>query len=239
MGRELQIWLLVFCMFVPQAYSDRLILKQKEGGNEVEVLEEREDSFIIKVPKDEIVIIKRERPSEIELWKQKKILWEDSGDYITIYLPKERVVLPQGYRQDEYDSARALREALSSAGQEGRPEEISSFKVVGNISGRIVNRGNPVAGAKIKIVNVSYQEGALARIFAPQDIKPENLVFETQSDQDGNFRFKSVPIGEYDVYWSPAGSDGWYRKLSPKPDITLRPGETVNYPDIEIEKWGF
>lgn len=229
-------WFLVFGFsFAMEGFCDTLRLKESEEGSEVEILEEREDSFIIKVPKEEIEVIKKKRPTEIELWREKKILWEDTGDYIAIYLPKEKVILPEEYTGEEYDAAGVLQEeGLKSAGVKGIPSEIASFKGTGKVVGRILKQGQPLKGSRVKIVYVSQQLGALSRLFGPKDISPEELVFEATTDEDGRYGFTNVPIGEYDIYWSAPGTESWYRRLSEKPDITVRPGETVGYQDIEI-----
>lgn len=228
-----------FIMLLPQlGFCDILRLREiPEGseGNEVEILEEREDSFIIKVPKDEIEMIKRKRPTEIKAWQEKRILWEDSGDYITLYLPKEKVVLPEDYTGEEFDSAKVLGEKLESTGVEGRPPEAIFWKGTGRIMGRIVKQGQGLAGVKLKVVNVSYQQDLVSRLLGPKDMRPEDLVLETVSNETGDYEFRSVPIGEYDIYWSAPDSESWYRRLSEKADITVRPGETVKYPNIEVK----
>lgn len=231
-----RLLLLFFILFSARdAFCDRLVLKETEDGNEIEILEEKRDSFIIKVPKSEIKKVKRERPTDIKLWKAQRIIWEDSGDYIAVYLPKEKIVLPEGYTGEEYDSAQVfIEEGLSAAGAEGRPSGMSFFGATGRVTGRVARHDEGISGVNLKIVNVSYQENLVSRLFGPKGSKPEDLVFETESDESGRFEFKSVPIGEYDLYWKLAGSNSWYRRLSERPDITIRPGETTEYPEIKI-----
>lgn len=229
---------LAFILLLPHVvFCDILRLKEiPEGkeGSEVEILEEKDDSFIIKIPKNEIKVIKRERPTEMKFWQEKRILWEDTGDYITLYLPKEKIVLPKDYTGDEYDSAKALKEKLGGSAAEGRPQEAAFWKGAGKIVGRIVKAGQPLLGAKVKIVNVSSSGDMLAKIFGPKDTKSQDLVFEVATDEFGRYEFTNIPIGEYDIYWALPGSESWYRRLSEKPNITVRPGETVEYQDIEI-----
>lgn len=230
----LGIWLF-FIFLAKAAYCDTLTLKESEEGNEVEILEEKRDSFIIRVPKSEIKKIRRKRPSDVKLWKEKRILWEDTEDYVVMYLPKERIVLPEGYEGDEYDSAKILiEEGLSSAATEGRPSGMFSG-AKGRVTGQVVKYGEGISGVKLKIVNVSYQENLVSRLFGPEASKPEDLVLETETDEFGRFEFKTVPIGEYDIYWRLPGSNAWYRQLSEKPSITVRPGEIIEYPDIKIK----
>lgn len=231
-------WILIFTfLFVKPGFGDILRLREiPEGkdGNEVEILEEREDSFIIKVPKEEIESIQRKRPTEIKAWREKRILWEDTADYITIYLPKEKIVLPENYTGQEYDSAQALKKELGSTGAEGRPEIAAFWKGTGKVTGKAIKGGRPLAGVRLKLVNVSPAD-TLSRIFGPDEKRPQDFVLEAVTNEIGQYAFNSVPLGEYDIYWALSGTESWYRRLSEKPDITVRPAETVQYPDIEIK----
>lgn len=235
------VLLFLTSMISSEGFCDILRLKEiPEGadGHSVEILEEREESFVVKIPKEEIEVIKRKRPTEIELWKEKMVLWEDMGDYVAIYLPKEKIVLPEDYKGDEYDSAKALKNQLKQAGQEGRPPQKGLIGLTGSIAGRILKKGKPLAGAKVKIVNVSAQAGRLlSRLLSPGEDTSE-FIFETQTDESGVYRFRDIPIGDYDIYWSIPESDSWYRRLSEKPDITVRPGQNVKYRDIDVSPSG-
>lgn len=231
----LALWVLL--LLLPKGFCDILHLREvPEGseGNEVEVLEEKEDSFIIKVPKEEIESIQRKRPTEIKAWREKRILWEDTADYITIYLPKEKIVLPEEYQGDEFDSSKVFQESLRHSAGEGRPEAAVFWKGSGRIIGMVFKGGRPQSGVRLKIVNVSPRD-ALSRILGPDENRPEDFVLEAETDEFGRYAFDAVPLGEYDIYWSAHGTESWYRRLSEKADITVRPAETVKYPDIEIK----
>lgn len=238
-NQKSNICILIFIfLFIKQGFCDILRLKEiPEGseGNEVDILEEKDDSFIIKIPKDEIEVIKRKRPTDIKAWREKRIFWEDTGDYLTIYLPKEKIILPEDYTGDEYDSAKVLKDKLTGMAQEARPPEAVFWRGTGKIVGRILKAGQPVSVAKVKIVNVPSPVDAFTRVLTPTDKQPQELVFEATTDESGQFVFSNIPLGEYDIYWSLPGTDSWYRRLSEKPDIAIRPGETVRYPDIEIK----
>lgn len=228
------IWCLALWSFPQEGFCDWLRLKNPEKGSEIEIIEEHKDSFVVKIPKEEIELITRKRPTQMKLWSEKKILWEDTGDYITLYLPKEKIVSPDNYKGSDYDSATALKQELRHTGAEGRPAEISFYKGAGRVLGRILKRGQPLEKVKVKIVSIPSQTNAFARMFTStkEDKSPE-LVLEATSDEKGYFEFRKVPLGEYDLYWSIPGK-GWYRKLSEKPDVIVKPGETLRYPDIKI-----
>ncbi|MGR3304335.1 MAG: carboxypeptidase-like regulatory domain-containing protein [Candidatus Scalindua sp.] len=215
--------------------ADLLKLNESENGSEVEILEEHEDSFVIKIPKEEIKVIKRKRPTEAKLWKQKRILWEDTEDYLMIYLPKERIVLPEDYTGNEYDSASALGKQLTLTGAEGRPEGITFMRGTGRVVGKILKGGQPFKGAKIKIVSINSQTNKILSILGGKNKRDQEVILETTTDEFGQFVFSDIPLGDYDIYWSVSGEDGWYRRLSEKPDITVTPGAIVSYPDIELK----
>lgn len=215
--------------------ADLLKLKEGEEGSEVEIIEERSDSFIVRIPKEEIKIIKRKRPTDLTLWKEKRIFWEDTGDYLTIYLPKAKIVMPEDYIGNEYDSAKVLGQELVYTGKEGRPESVAIFKGTGRVVGRILKSGQPFPDAKIKIASVPSQTNTLLSMFSSSEKQSQELVFETTTDELGQFEFMNVPLGIYDLYWSASESGGWYRRLSEKPDITVKSGATVTYPDIKIK----
>ena len=228
----------LFTFFSNGGFCDTLLLRKiPEGkdGNEVEILEEKEDSFTVKIPKEEIEMIKRKRPTEMKLWQEKKILWEDNGDYLTIYLPKEKIVAPQGTAGDVAGATQVLKNQLPYAGGQGSPSEAAFWKGAGRVTGRILKGGLPLAGVKLKISYVSSPAGELSRIFGPggEKSKPGNFVFETVNNELGRYEFKNVPLGEYDIYWLVPGAQSWYRRLSEKPDIAVRPGEILEFKDID------
>lgn len=232
--------LLVF-LIIPELFADKLFLIQKEDGNNVEVLEEGEDAFIVKIPKDEIESVKGEDYSQVKLWREKKILWEDQGDYITVFLPKSRIVSPgetnkKGGTYYGISQTNAFKKALSSTGAVSTYDSGSiPSQVKGNIVGRIFNGEDPAWGCKVKVVFIRGQSDILTKLFSGAAVSADGqMVFETHTDKDGVYEFSGVPVGAYDIYWSPRGGDSWIRKLSEKPAITVLPRKTVQYEDINL-----
>ncbi|MCQ9206890.1 MAG: carboxypeptidase-like regulatory domain-containing protein [Omnitrophica bacterium] len=226
-------------MYTPNIFSDVIFLKQKEKGNNVEILEEGVDTFIVKIPKSEIESIKGEDYSNVKLWKEKKILWEDQGDYVTIFLPKQRIVAPDEGEQKEgmyYGKTRvdALKDALSSTGAEATLGESVPSGNKGYLVGRIFNGTSPAVGCKVKIVYIKGQMGVFSKLFGADASEESELAFESKTDENGTYEFNGVPVGSYDLYWLPSGRDAWLRKLSEKPSITVLPGKTIQYEDINL-----
>lgn len=227
-----------------ELFADKLFLKRKEEGNNVKILGEGVNSFTVEVPKDEIELIKGEDYNQVTLWREKRILWEDQGDYITIFLPKGRIVAPEELKQKEgayYGKGQvdAFKEALASAGAEptynvGTGEALPVYGK-GNIHGRIFDGDNPAKDCKVKIVYIKGQSDILTKLFSGSAVSEDGqMVFETKVDKDGIYEFNGVPVGSYDLYWLPSSDGAWKRKLSEKPSVTVLPGKTVQYEDINL-----
>lgn len=211
-------------------FASKIFLKENEDGNAAEILEEGPDFFIIKIPKEEIEKIKEEKEeyTQIKMWKEKKILWEDQGDYITIFLPKERIVAPEEEGQNEdgayygRGNVDALKEALSSTGAKSTiGAGLLPYHGKGNVIGRIFDGEDPEEGCKVKLVYIKGQEG--------------EIFFETETDKEGAYEFIGVPGGSYDLYWLPHWGSAWIRKLSEKPSLAVIPGRTVQFEDIYLK----
>lgn len=230
--RFILIFAAVFLTISSVTFADRIILKEKAEGNEVEIIEEKPDAFIVKIPKQEIEKLVRNAPTEIELWKEKKILWEDMGDYIAIHLPKERII-KKGEKEGEfhYETVESFQEGLKVVGG----DKVSSvYKSKGGIRGRILKRGRPFEGCSVKLRYVRNSASLLPHIDFDAD-KKEEIIFEAVTDKDGYYEFNDLTPGNYDIFWKLSGGSNWIRRLSEKPDITVLPGETTVYKDIEVK----
>ena len=215
--------------------ADRLRLVEREGGSEVEVIEERPDAFVLKIPKSEVALIKRETPTEIKLWKEKKILWEDQGDYLVISLPKERIAPPAETAAEEtsgYVPAASLKEGLTETGTKGQ----ASGVLTGNVTGRVLHDGHPLTGCRVRLSPIQGPATELTRLlggkFSPQG--PGQKVVETTTNTNGVYLFEDVPIGDYDISWLPLGATHWLGWLSDKPDVTVKAEEVTQQGDIDL-----
>ena len=216
--------------------ADRLRLVGREGGAEVEVIEEREDAFIVKIPKGEVELVKRETPTEIKLWKEKKILWEDQGDYLVISLPKERIAPPPATAAGEtpaYAPAASLAEGLTATGAKGQASALGVL--AGNVAGRVLREGRPVGGCRVKLSAIRGPAAELTRLLGGKAAPgPSPTTVEVTTHNDGTYLFEDVPIGDYDISWLPSGSTHWLGWLSDKPDVTVKAGEITQQDDVEI-----
>jgi len=219
----------------PVVFADTLRLKANEQGAEVEVLEERPEAFIVKIPKSEVELIKRQTPTELKLWKEKRILWEDQGDYLVISLPKDRIAPPPITAEDSlgYTTATTLEEGLSATGAKGQPSGIGVL--TGNVTGRALHGGRPLAGCRVRLSAIRGPALELTRLLggkASQD--PGGNAIETTTGTHGVYLFEDVPIGDYDISWLLPDSTHWLGWLSDKPDVTVRSGEITQQGDIDL-----
>lgn len=218
--------------------ADRLRLAEREGGSEVEVLEEREDAFIVKIPKSEVSLIKRETPTEVKLWKEKKILWEDQGDYLVISLPKERIAPPPAATaggSPEYATAASLETGLAGTGEKGHGSVLGIL--AGEVRGQVLRDGRPLAGCRVRLSAIQGPASELTRLLgSKQANQPHSIGVETTTAGDGAYRFEDMPIGDYDIAFLPPDSTHWLGWLSDKPDVTVQAGEITQQGDIDIER---
>jgi hypothetical protein len=216
--------------------ADRLRLAERDGGAEVEVLEERPDAFIVKIPKDEVALIKRETQTEVKLWKEKKILWEDQGDYLVISLPKERIAPPPTTTAEgtaDYAPAASLAEGLAVTGVKGQHSAIGIL--TGNVTGRVLQHGRPLPGCRVKISAIQGAATELTQLLGAKTSQGAGRnVVETATGSNGVYLFENVPIGNYDISWLPAGFTHWLGWLSDKPDVTVRASEITPQGDMDL-----
>ena len=216
--------------------ADRLRLVGREEGNAVEILEERSDAFIVKIPKGEVELIKRETPTEIKLWKEKKILWEDQGDYLVLSLPKERIAPPPTATAEGtlgYTPAASLEEGLAVTGVKGQRSAVGIL--TGDVTGRVLQHGRPLVGCRVKLSAIQGAATELTRLLGAKTSQgSDQNVVETTTGSDGVYLFEDVPIGDYDISWLPQDSTHWLSWLSDKPDVTVKAGEITQQGDMDL-----
>lgn len=229
MVKKTVVLLLAYCMIIvgtAVSYADKLKLKERAGGNEVEIIEETTNDFTVRVPKDEIESIQRKEATEIEIWKQKRILWEDRGDYLVLSIPKERV--------STKEQTETLESALDAAGVSKRKASDSS-EGTSRIVGRVIKGGKPLSSCIVKIVMIQESSWGLGNLLGNKKKKTEENLFTTITDETGKYEFHNIPRGYYDIYWKVSSKSNWIRQLSDKPNIFMESGQTVEYPDIILK----
>jgi len=219
------------------SHADRLRLVNREEGSEVEVIEERPDAFVLKIPKSEVAQIKRETPTEIKFWKEKKILWEDQGDYVVISLPKERIAPPPETAAEAtsgYTPAGSLVEGLTATGTKGQTS--TPGMLTGNVTGRVLHHSRPLPGCRVRLSPIQGPATELSRLLGGKSTPkgPGSKPVETTTTVSGVYLFEEVPIGDYDISWLSPGATHWVGWLSEKPGVTVKAGEITQQSDVDL-----
>ncbi len=187
------------------AHADKIYLQNNSQGSAGQVMEEYPDSIVIKFPKSEIKRIEAQEKPALNQTSAQKVIWIDDGDTITLRLPKQSVQI----------SGMGTKAPAGGAIPVPSLQGLSSLPQGRIIQGKVFLKGNPLANCKIRILGQGQQS------------------FESITDEQGIYTFTNVPYGEYILYWQPAGSEQWIRRLSENPDITLMPGRPVSVRNIE------
>ena len=145
-----------------------------------------------------------------------------------------------GYTGDETPTAPWALPGLGprqEASLEQQVEAALDSRLYGEVAGTVVWDGRPLERCEVKLKPLA-EEWALLGLFNSFTERDENSGVERETltavtDAQGQFVFRRVPPGPYDLYWRSPGSLSWIRRLSAKPSVTLTPGRTVTYPVIE------
>lgn len=98
----------------------------------------------------------------------------------------------------------------------------------GSVEGRMLSRGIGLANCRVKLIRI-----ARASIFKMSE---KGLEFETVTDRNGRYVFREIPTGDYQLQWLPHGSDGWIRRLTERPDVTVEKGKTHHAKDVDMRR---
>jgi hypothetical protein len=212
--------------------ADEIWFADEKKPHVGELLEETPHAFIIKFPKEQIRQIKRDKPLEIQLWRERRILWQDTGDYIILSLPKERVASPDSAIGEK---APNLVRELGSVGAQKSDLAGKPAAFTGRVVGKVISHGEPVEGCKVMLVSRGGEAGLITKLFGGKRSGTDAPAsYQTATDREGKYAFEDVAVGEYDVFWLPPNETQWTRKLSEKPNLTVRVGETIYYKDIFV-----
>lgn len=121
-----------------------------------------------------------------------------------------------------------LKEEITT---EKKQEEKSAVaQSTGKVEGKITRGGNPLPGCKVKIVLVAKKGNLLFGGFGFKNDAPE---FETETDIEGRYVFKDVPVGDYKLYWMLPKETSWIRRLKTEPDVFVQAGRTCHPKDVD------
>ncbi len=223
--------------------ADQIYVRQDTGGSfEGRIVEESDDSFLIRVPKSEISRVERgDGPIQSRSFD---IYIEERGDNLIIVLPKDRIrgsIRPalvgaegdMGQRmlriEQEFEDFREGRENIDMT----IASEIQKAST-GRVLGRVLWNGESLPDCEIKLSKEPEFSLVNLQPFSSKGDEASGAAeFLAKTDTNGRYIFKGLPPGSYRVSWRPSGSVDFIRRLSSWSDIDLLPGELVEYKDIE------
>lgn len=198
--------------WVSESKGEEVLLKYKAT-----VIEETKDYIIMKFYKSDIGLVsERGKPSEILATQQ------NLG----------KISAAPSSSDPALSRAELKREILQELRGEIQKEATKGIGPIeyGSVEGRMLRRGVGEPEARVKLVRW-LEEASLLGVF--KELK-KGAEFEATTDQDGRYAFKEIPVGSYELKWLPRGADAWIRRLTERPDITVRKGTSVTARTVEL-----
>lgn len=188
--------------------ADAVFLKEKPEGNQGVVIEETDEYVLIRFPRSEIRLIRRDALPNRER---------------AVRGPEGHLAPVQGGTVDQQGKAQAAPQ-VDLEKEAARPSAVQ---------GRILFRGQGLAGCKVKLIR-QLESTTLLGLFKEAKAGVE---FDAITGEDGLYRFEQVPPGKYQLRWLPRGSDAWIQRLSDRPhDVLVGEGMTVGVQAIDMSR---
>jgi hypothetical protein len=203
---------LTLLLSASESKSEEVLLKYKAT-----VIEETKDYVIIKFHKTDIgLFTERGKPTETLATQQ------NLG----------KISLAPSSSEPALSRAELKREILQELRGEIQKEATKGLGPIeyGSVDGRMIRRGVGEPEVRVKLVRW-VEEASLLGVL--KELK-KGAEFETTTDQEGKYAFKEIPVGSYELKWLPHGSDAWIRRLTERPDITVRKATTVTVRTVEL-----
>lgn len=201
-----------FLLTASESKGEEVLLKYKAT-----VIEETKDYIIIKFHKRDIELVtERGNPTETLPWR----------------LNLDKASLPPGPSAESLSKTELKKEILEELRGEVQKEMTKGIGPIeyGSVAGQVVRRGAGVPGVRVKLLRW-VEEGSVLGIF--KELK-KGAEFEATTDEKGKYAFREIPVGSYELKWLPHGSDAWIRRLTEKPDITVRKDAIVTVKTVEL-----
>jgi hypothetical protein len=203
-----------FTLSASDLKGEEILLKYKAT-----VVEETKDYIVIKFQKRDVGLI-------TERGKATETLPDP--------LSPDKSPLTPGPSGQSLSRAELKREILQELRGEIQKEVTKGTGLIeyGSVEGRIVRRGAGEPEVRVKLVRW-VEEASVLGVF--KELK-KGAEFEATTDQEGRYAFQEIPVGSYQLKWLPRGGDAWVRRLTEKPDITVRKGAIVTARTVELSK---
>ena len=105
-----------------------------------------------------------------------------------------------------------------------------SYEERGIITGIITSNGKPLQKCQVKIYKLERKGSLLFKRYFQTDFH------ETITDNNGNYKFKDIPEGDYKLYWKKSLGEPWTKRIETEPDIIVKKGQITAPCIIDIEK---
>jgi len=118
----------------------------------------------------------------------------------------------------------------SSPETDSRANDLSRFvgSRGGSVTGRLLNRGKPLVNCRVALIPIGKA------VFGGYDIDAKSKPQAAKTDETGHYQFDDVPSGLYKLFWLPAGTRSWIRRIQFEPDAIVRSGERVEIKTVRL-----
>lgn len=245
-----------FCT-VSQSLGDDITFLENSSSQKGQVLEEDNQSIVVRFPKSAIKAIKKD-PKKTATNNTGKIIWEKTNDSLILKIPRqffgtsttdtgiikgesiEATGVPEAHSYGKIEHLNHLEEkdvSMHSVVQQNKNLRGALLKEeMGRVEGVIRWKGRPLKNGKVNISLVRYTGfsfGSLKKEFSKENKGGKEISLITKTDTLGRYAFDKAPPGFYRIYWMPEGETGWIHRLRDKPDFEVFPGKLTvqNIPD--------
>ena len=236
---------------VSRCLGDEISFRDNSGLQKGQILEEDNQSIVVRFPKSAIKAIKKD-PEKPATNNTGKIIWKKTVDSLILKIPRQffrTSTTDTGIIKGESIEATGVPEAHSYGKIEhlNRLEEkdVSGHSVtqqnknlrgallkeeMGRVEGVIKWKGRPLKNGTVNISLVRYTGfsfGSLKKEFSNDNKGEKEISLITKTDALGRYAFDKAPPGSYRIYWMPEGESGWIHRLRDKPDFEVLPGKVT------------
>lgn len=129
------------------------------------------------------------------------------------------------------DSQRRLEDSHTADLDRLKEEVQRELLEVGSLEGRILEKGAPLEGCRVKAVRLS--PASVLGLLSTWQPGRESV---TVTGEDGRYRFEELPAGAYKIFWWPPWEDGWIRRIPWEPDVRVQRGRTATATPVESRR---
>ena len=136
---------------------------------------------------------------------------------------------PGGDQAEEKSDLKKLKEELKRELLSELGADRASEEVVASAKGRILWRGAPLEGCRVKAMRLEKIGlfGAVRLLDSGQEVV---------TAADGSYHFKSLEPGSYKLSWVPGDGTHWIRRLRSEPDFEVQSGKQTEIEPLDVAR---